>query len=378
MKLTIQKNDLAAAIQIVSKAVPNKTTLTILKCILIDASSDRIKLIANDTELGIETVVEGLIEERGIIAVDADIFGNLIRKLPDNEVHIVTSGEKINITCENSKFNILGMDGSDFVYLPEIEKKEGIGISQLSLREMITKTIFSISSNESNKMMTGELMEIHGDTLRMVALDGHRISIRKVTLKDVYPDRKVIIPGKTLSEINKILNPGENNSVNIYFTDKHVLFELENTIVVSRLIEGEYFRIDQMLSTNYQTRIRIGRQELLSCIDRATLLVKEDDKKPIILLIRDDEMELRINTTLGSMNEVISIEKSGEDLNIGFNPKFMIDALRSISDETITIYLLSQKAPCFIRNDVEERPEDASEQQEYCYLVLPVNFITID
>ena len=194
----------------------------------------------------------------------------------------------------------------------------------------------------------------------------------------MYPDRKVIIPGKTLNEINKILTGSADKQVQIYFTDKHVLFEIDQSLVVSRLIEGEYFRIDQMLSTDYETRIRINRQEFLNCIDRATLLVKEDDKKPIILMIRDENMELRINTTLGSMNEVIEIEKSGSDLNIGFNPKFLIDALRAISDEEVTIYLLSQKAPCFIRNDVEEKREDSSEKQEYCYLILPVNFISID
>ena len=157
-----------------------------------------------------------------------------------------------------------------------------------------------------------------------------------------------------------------------------VTHSFPESLVVSRLIEGDYFRIDQMLSTDYETRIRINRQEFLNCIDRATLLVKEDDKKPIILLIKDDSMELRMNTTLGSMNEVISIEKSGSDLNIGFNPKFLIDTLRAISDEEVTIYLLSQKAPCFIRNDVEEKSEDSTEKQEYCYLILPVNFISID
>ena len=274
--------------------------------------------------------------------------------------------------------DIVGRDGSDFAYLPEIERREGIVLSQLSLRDMITKTIFSISQNESNKMMTGELLEIHGDTLRVVALDGHRISIRKLELPEVYPDRKVIIPGKTLNEINKILNGSADKQVSIFFTDKHVLFEIDQSLVVSRLIEGDYFRIDQMLSTDYETRIRINRQEFLNCIDRATLLVKEDDKKPIILLIKDGSMELRMNTTLGSMNEDIAIEKSGSDLNIGFNPKFLIDALRAISDEEVTIYLLSQKAPCFIRNDVEEKSEDSTEKQEYCYLILPVNFISID
>lgn len=367
MKLQIEKNKLIGAVNIASRAVPSKTTMSILECILIDASTEKIKLIANDTELGIETCVEGTISSHGIIAVNADIFSNIVRKLPDGVVTISTEGEKVTIQCEKAKFNILGKDGSDFTYLPEVNREYGIEVSQFTLKEIIARTIFSISSSESNKMMTGELFEICDNTLRVVALDGHRISIRKVELKQTYENRKVIIPGKTLSDISKILSGDMDKSVKLYFTEKHALFEFDDTIVVSRLIEGEYFKIDQMLSGDYQTHLKINRQEFLSCLDRATLLVKEEDKKPIILMISDTTLELKINTTLGSMDETISIDKDGEDLNIGFNPKFLIDALRAIDDEEIDIYLLSQRAPAFIRDD-----------KEYCYLVLPVNFINID
>jgi DNA polymerase-3 subunit beta len=319
-------------------------------------------------ELGIQTVAQGVILERGMIAVDAQIFSNIIRKLPDNDVSIETSGEKVMINCENSKFTILGRDGNDFEFLPEIDRSVGIRLSQFTLRDMIVKTIFSISSNESNGMMTGELMEIVDHHIRTVALDGHRIAMRKAELKDLYDDRKVIIPGKTLNEISKILSGDTEKMADIFFTDKHVLFTFDDTIVVSRLIEGEYYKIDKMLSSNYKTRVICRRKELLDCLDRATLLVKEEDKKPVIVMIREDEMELRINTTLGSMDEVVAIRREGEDLNIGFNPKFLIDALRSIDEEEVTMYLVSPKAPCFIR-DAEDM---------YCYLILPVNFITID
>ena len=368
MELLIAKSNLVQGIQIVSKAVPSKTTMSILECILIDASGADIRLIANDMELGIQTTVPGVITERGIIAVDAQIFSGIIRKLPDNDVSIVTDGEKITITCEKAKFTILGRDGADFAYLPDIERKNEIMVSQFTLRDLISRTIFSISPNENNGMMTGELLEIRDNHLRMVALDGHRIAIRNVELMNSYEDRKVIIPGKTLNEISKILSGDTEKFVSISFTDKHALFEFDNTIVVSRLLDGEYYRIDKMLSTNYQTRVRIQRREFLSCIDRATLLVKEEDKKPVILLIGEEKMELRINTSVGSMDEVIDITKDGMDMNIGFNPKFLIDALRAVDDEEITLYLISPKAPCFIRD----------EEDKYCYLILPVNFITID
>ena len=237
-------------------------------------------------------------------------------------------------------------------------------VSQFSLREVIKQTIFSISDNESNKMMTGELFEISGNHLKVVSLDGHRVSIRNLELKGEYQPRKVIVPGKTLIEVSKILSGELDALVNLFFTKNHIVFEFDETTVVSRLIEGEYFRIEQMLSTDYETKVRVNKKELLNCIDRATLLIRESDKKPIIIQIEDGEMRLKLTSGVGSMNEEIVIEKEGKDILIGFNPKFMIDALRVIDDEMVTLYLVNPKTPCFIRD----------EKESYIYLILPVNF----
>ena len=351
MKLVCSKSNLLNGVQIVSKAVPNKTTMSILVCILLDATRGVIKLMANDMELGIETVIEGDILEKGQIALDAKIFLDIVRKLPDSDVTIeVDNSMKTNITCEKAKFTIIGKSGEDFTYLPSIERIDSITVSQFTLKEVVRQTIFSIADNDNNKLMTGELFEINGDVLKVVSLDGHRISIRKINLKNSYPAKKVVVPGKTLSEVSKILSGDADKDVNIFFTGKHIVFEFDNTVVVSRLIEGEYFKIDQMLS-----------------IDRATLLVKEGDKKPIIIHIMDETMELKMNSTVGSMNEEIAITKQGKDLLIGFNPKFMIDALRVIDDEEIDIYLVNPKAPCFIKDS----------EEKYIYLILPVNFTTV-
>ncbi len=368
MKLVCSKANLLNGVQIVSKAVPSKTTMSILECILVDARRSEITLTANDMELGIETKIEGTILEKGMIALDAKIFLEIVRKLPDNDITIETdSSFKTTITCEKSKFNIIGKSGEDFSYLPAIERNDNIIISQFTLKEVVRQTIFSISDNENNKLMTGELFEIKGDNLKVVSLDGHRISIRNIKLKNEYEDKKVVVPGKTLNEISKILSGDADKDVSIFFTDKHVLFEFDNTIVVSRLIEGEYFKIEQMLSSDYETKIKINKKEFLSCIDRATLLVKEGDKKPIIITITDKGMELKINSTVGSMNEEIDIKKSGKDIMIGFNPKFLIDALKVIDDEEIDVYMVNPKAPCFIRDGAEN----------YIYLILPVNFTTV-
>ena len=314
MKLICSKSNLLHGVNIVSKAVPTRTTMAILECILIDASANEIKLTANDMELGIETKIEGEIAERGII--------------------------------------------------PFIERNECISISQFTLKEVIRQTIFSIADNDNNKLMTGELFEIEENQLKVVSLDGHRISIRNIELKNNYDHKKVVVPGKTLQEVSKILPGSAEEEVNIFLSENHIVFEFDDTTVVSRLIEGEYFKIEQMLSSDYDTKVKINKRELLDCIDRATLLVKEGDKKPIIMNITDGNMELKINSFIGSMNEDIDITKEGKDILIGFNPKFFIDALRVIDEEEVSLYMVNPKAPCFIKDD----------DGKFIYLILPVNF----
>ena len=365
MKIICSKTNLLKGVNIVSKAVPTRTTMAILECILIDASAGEIKLTANDMEIGIETIIEGDIVERGVIALDAKIFSEIVRKLPDNDVTIETDASfKTVITCEKAKFNIIGKSGEDFSYIPVIPRNEPVVISQFTLKEVIRQTIFSIADNDNNKLMTGELFEINDNKLKVVSLDGHRISIRNIELKESYEHKKVVVPGKTLMEISKIIPGSLEDDVQIFITENHIIFEFERTTVVSRLIEGEYFRIDQMLSTDYETKIVINKRELLDCIDRATLLIKEGDKKPIIMNVTDGNMEMKINSFVGSMNEDIEIDKEGRDILIGFNPKFFIDALRVIDEERITLYMVNPKAPCFIRD----------ENESFIYLILPVNF----
>ena len=365
MKIICSKSNLLKSVNISLKAVPSKTTMPILECILMDATTNQIKFTTNDMELGIETIVDGHIEEKGMVALDAKIFYEIIRRLPDNDVTITTDSNFVaTITCEKAKFTIPGKAGEDFAYLPVIEKDESLTLSQFTLKEMIRQTIFSIAVNENNRLMTGELFEIKDNCLKIVSLDGHRISIRKVDLKQNYDDVSVIIPGKTLIEISKILNGGLDDELCMYFTDKHVLFEFDNTIVLSRLIEGEYYKIDKMLSSDYETKITVNKKDLFDSIDRTTLMIRESEKKPVIIDVKDTSMSLAINSGIGSMSEDIDISKEGKDILIGFNPKFLMDALKVIDEEEITMYMINPKAPCFIRNM----------EETYVYLILPVNF----
>jgi DNA polymerase-3 subunit beta len=365
MRIACSKSDLLKSVNIAMRAVPVHSTAPILECVLIHAEGKEISFTTNDLELGIRTVLNGDVQEPGTIAIDARMFSEIIRKLPEENVTIITDENLVaTILCGKAKFSISGKTGEDFTALPQIEKEDFVSVSQFTLKQIILQTIFSISQGDNNKLMGGELFQISGTTLKVVSLDGHRISIRKVELKEAYGDKKVIVPGKTLIEISKILAGETEDMVNIFFMQNHIVFELPGTTIVSRLIEGEYFKIDQMLSSDYETKIHVNRQILLECIDRATLFVREGDKRPIIMNIQDGFMKLNIDSALGSMDEDIDIDKEGKDIMIGFNPKFMIDALKAIEDENVTLYFMNPKAPCIIRN----------EEQSYIYLILPVNF----
>lgn len=364
MKIICKKADLARGVSIVSKSVPSKTNMPILECILLDASGKKIKLMANDMELGIETCVEGKMIESGKVAINARIFTEIVRKLPDSDITIETdSNYQTVITCQKAKFSIMAQSGEQFPVLPEVGKEEYFTISEFDLKEVVRQTIFSIAGSDTNKIMSGELFEVQENTLKVVSLDGHRISVRNIGLEDAYISKKVIVPGKALLEISKIISGNPKEDVDISFTENHISFEFQQTVVVSRLIDGEYFKIDQMLACDYETKTKLNKKELLDCMDRALLLVRENDKKPIVIKIQDNAMELKVKSQVGAWNEELSIDKEGKDLVIGFNPRFLIEALKAIDEDEVDLYFMNAKTPCLIKDG----------EQSYTYLILPVN-----
>ena len=366
MRIICSKTNLTNGVNIVSKAVPSKTSMSILQCILIKAENGVITLTANDTELGIETTVEGNILEEGNVALDAKFLSEIVRKLPDNEVEIDVDKNFITkIECEKAHFNLIGKDGEDFTGLPSIAKTDSIFISELSLKDVIKQTIFCLSDNNANHMMSSELFEIKQDVLKVVALDGYRIAFRKINLKNSYPDVKVIIPGKTLNEISRILSGDENKDVEIFFDKNHVIFEFNNTKIVSRLVEGQYFNYEQMLNNDYETKVEVNKKHLYESIDRSTLLLREGEIKPIIMDIKDNLLNISIKTMVGEMKEDIDVNKNGKDLTIAFRPKFILDVLRVLDEDEIKLYTINAKSPCIIKDD----------EGNYIYFILPVNFV---
>ncbi len=369
MKISSSKSSLLTGIQTVLRALPSKSTMSIMECILINTNGGKITLTVNNLDLGIETVIDGKIEKSGVVAIDAKLFHDIIRKMPDSDSDItIETDEKFTavIKCENTVHTKAGRSDDEFPYLPDLDKSDSIVMSQLSLRELIRKTSFSIADisedTPGQQTMRGELLEINDNTVKMCSLDGHRISMCKMELRESYPDRKVIIPGKSLKELARIINGGAEDDVEIIFTPNHVSFEYGETRVVSRIIEGNFFDVNKMLVGDYETKVKVNKKRLFECLDRSTIYVREGDKKPIILDIKDENIAIKISSANGSMNENVPAEKTGKDILIGFNPRFVIDALNVIDDEEIELDFVNSKAPCFIKKD----------DMSYVYVVLPV------
>ena len=245
-----------------------------------------------------------------------------------------------------------------------MEKQEAVLVSQFSLRNMINQTIFSTANGENNKRMAGEYFEIKDNLFSITSLDGHRISIRKTFLKDSYTEQSAIVPKEVLSDLAKILTGDIEDMVEMYFSGQYLLFHYENTTVVTQLVEGEYFHVKQMLSTDYETSISVNRKQFMENIDRARILARDNDKNPLIFKITENYLFLKIISDLGRMDAEIPIKKEGNELMIAFNPNFLMDALQNIEEEEVSLYFTIPRSPVFIRD----------KEESYIYMILPVNF----
>ena len=368
MNLKFQKAQLVNALSIVMKAVSTKTSSVILESILISASDNRVVLDATDTELSIQTEVDAVIVKAGGVVLNAKLFSEIVRKFDSTESLIeldVDNDFKTTIKCEQAVFNIMGIDPVEFIPMPKIDRDAFISLSQFSLKEVIRQTEFSTAISDINRMMGGELIDVKNNVAKFVTLDGHRMSIRNIELMGEYEDQKCVVPIKSLQEVMRIIDSDTQKNVNIYFSKDHILFEFDRTLVLSRILDGEFFRIESMLSNDYDTKVNVSRLKLQNAIEQSMILIRENEHKPMILDIENGMLKLSVNSSLGFMDAKVNIEKSGSDLKIAFNPKFLVDALKVIDDDFVNIYFTNAKSPCFIRDD----------KNTYTYLILPVNFI---
>ena len=363
MKLLCNKQTLIDSINIVQKAVSSKSTLPVLEGILLEAF-ENLKLSGNNLELGIECSIEATIQERGSIVLNSRIFGDIIKRLPSDDVYIeVQENSNTIIKSGNSEFNILGISSDEFPELPQIEKENPLVISQEKLKSMIRQTIFAVGTDENKLILTGCCVEVDDNNFNMVSVDGYRLALRNEKINEMNQKISFVIPGKTLNELSKIIKDHEED-IHIFTTDKHVLFEFDNCRIVSRLLEGEFLNYRQIIPKEYTLRVKAEVQSLIDSIERAALIItSSDDLYPVKLKIKDDKIFISCSTQAGRVHDSIYVETFGDDLEIGFNHRYMLDALKACECEEVYLEFNTSLSPCIIK---------PIEEENFIYLVLPV------
>ncbi len=363
MKFSCNQRDLTEGLNSVQKAVSVKTTLPILKGILIETDGDFLKLTGNDLNLGIEARIPAAITEQGSVVVSSRIFGEIIRKLPDTQLNFnVDESHQVSIDCEHSSFNLLGQSGVEFPELPQVEDLNSFSLNQELFRKMIRQTIFATSQDEARPILTGVLVEANNGEMSMVAIDGYRLALKKADI-DISINKRAVIPGKTLSELSRLMTGDSDDNVKISMTDRHILFEINAIKIVSRLLEGEFIKYGQIIPKEKKTVITTNVYELTNAIERASLMAREGKNSSIRFSIKDDLMTIRSNVEIGSVREDLVIHLEGEDIEIGFNPRYMLDALKILESEDVILEMTTPVSPCIMK------PVDSD---SYLYLVLPV------
>jgi DNA polymerase-3 subunit beta len=365
MKLRCTKESLIDSINIVSKAVSARSTIAVIEGIHVKAiEGNQLRLTGNDFEIGIECVIDAQVEVAGEIVINAKMFGDIVRKLPEEAVDIeLLENNVTRIKSGKSKFEIPGIVATEFPELPSFDSEYNININKTNIKKMINNTIFSVATNENKIVLTGCLLETLGNQVRMVAVDGYRLAMRDEKLSKEYEDRRVIIPSKALAELNKILKDGDEE-VEINYTQKHAVFLFDNCKMVTRLIEGEYINYRQIMPKDSSVEIKCDVRALVNSVERAALVnTSDNNKSPIKMKIGSDNINITCQTSVGTVDDNIAAETSDCDLEIGFNHKFLLDALHAVDGDTVVLKMKDATSPCVI---------EPAEGNDFYYLILPM------
>ena len=367
MKIICEKDKILKALNSVTKAVASKTTMPILEGILIQTNDNEVKLTTYDLEIGIEYIIECEVKEQGATVVNAIMFSEIIRKLPDTEIDIELNEKKLLvIECEGSLYKLATMNPTEFPELPQINIENSIEIEQNALKDMIRKTIFAVSTEENRPIFTGCLFEITNNKLNLVAVDGFRLAWKSRFLQTKINDFTAVIPGRTLNEINKIILDSFD-TIKIGVAKNQALFEMENCKIVTRLLDGEFLNYSSVIPENWETRIRVNKDVIQNCFERISLIssssIEKEKKYPVKVMIDIGKVTISCTNQTGDAKEEIYVSTEGKNLEAGFNPKYFLDALRAIDDEEVFIDFGTSISPCIIR------PVD---EGDYIYMILPI------
>lgn len=368
MKFICEKGKFLLGLNAVSRSSVGRTTEPILEGILINAKKNNMILTTNDLDIGMEYVLEGAdVIEEGKAVVDCRMFGDIIRKLPDDVITFSLNDKNLFvIECGGSVYKLSTMNADEFPVLPNIDVEKSISISQGALKEMIKKTIFAVSVEENRPIFTGCLIEAVGEELNVVAVDGFRLALRKLPMSANAEKFSAVVPGKYLNEIVKNLQDIDD-VIKIGISKNQALFELQNCKIVSRLLEGDFLNYHNVIPNEKETRIKVNKSALQGAIERASIFsitaAEKEKKYPIKIYVSLGSIIISCTSQIGDAKEEVLVETTGKELEIGFNPKYLIDALKAVEDEEVYLDFGSSISPCIIRPIIDDK---------YTYMVLPV------
>ena len=362
MNFICTRKKLQEAVNSVSKAISNNPIMPVLGNIYIKVKDSQIIFRGYDLEIGIEHVENAEVKEEGEVLVNSRLFSDIVRSLGEEEVEIFTEENKLVIISGNAIFNIRWLDTAAFPKLPDVEKDNKVTIKTEYLKNMIRNTIFSVSTNEQRLILTGALFESEENCFKMITLDSFRMSIRKEYILGNEELFKFVIPGKTLNELLKLIT-NDDEEIRIYYESTQVMFEFGNCKFISKLLQGDYFNYKAIIPKEFITKIEVNVNEFREIIERNMLVSDDGRKAPLILEINENILTANTQGEAGNVTETLYIKKEGKDMRIGFNAKYLLDAIKSINEEKVRISFMGETNACILT------PQNSD---EFLYLILPV------
>ena len=365
MKFTCEKPLLLSAILTASRAAVTKSPIPLLEGLLLEVDDDNIKLTGYDLKTGIVTNVPAEVEKPGGIVLNARLFGDIIRKMPGQYVTVaVNSGYVAEISSEMSDFEILGSPTSDYPELPTIDEQDTIEIDESILKKMISQTNFAVSDNESRPIHTGALFETGDGELTIVAVDGYRLALRREPLENTeVPELSFVVPGVALTEVERIISDGDGK-VNIKLGSKHIIFTIDETLLISRRLEGDFLNYKNSLPQQAKYKLKVEKDELIAAVERVSLIISDKLKSPVRCIFAEGVVKLHSASALGKANDECVINGDGENLEIGFNDRYLLEALKAAPADDVMLELNSGVTPCII--------SPAGDTANFLYMILPV------
>ena len=362
MEFTFNKDNLIEGINVVQRAVPTRTTVPILEGILLEVG-DELKLTGNDTELGIEYEVPAIIEEIGSIVVNSKTFGDIIRKLPDMYVTVKTIDENVmEISSGAADYKIKTMDSESYPKVAEIESEKKYKILGTEMKDLIKKTIFAVSQDDMRPVLKGEFVEITGQSVNFVAIDGYKMAVKSIAREDEVT-ASVIVPSRILNEAARFISTPEGE-ITMILNENQIMLKSDCFIMVSRLLKGEYLNYRAMVPREFKTEVIVKCKDLMDAIERATLVMTDERKFPLVLEISGNDIVITANAEQGKSKETVNANISGDDITLGFNSKNLLETLRAIDDLEIKIFFTTNQGPCVIKS--------LENEDDFTYMVMPV------